>query len=237
MLLFFSLNDVLRSHNHAHCSREEAIVGEEGYGLKTQAEDNEKLDSWRQRLIDAYSEIRNEQKRADELVLGHKHMYGELVRSRLIQIFEVFRGDGDFNSDSVFVDLGCGLGKVVYMASKCGIRESIGIEEEKKHLDVMRNSMKKLVAQDVTIIQGLVEDHLHEVRHVTHLYSFDWVFSPVTLNTIYDFLRKHTGVYWASFQKPAELTEQALKFQLLKEIDGKMSRSTERHKCYVYKIV
>jgi hypothetical protein len=97
--------------------------------------------------------------------------------------------------------------------------------------------MKNLEASGVKIIKGLVEDKIHKVRHATHLYSFDWLFSPKTLDKIYDFLRKRAGIYWASFQKPAALTENDLKFQLLGEVDGKMSRSTESHKCYVYKIL
>jgi predicted RNA methylase len=164
-------------------------------------------------------------------------MYGELRRAPLIRIFEIFKRDCNFTTNSVFVDLGCGLGKSVYLASKCGIRESIGIEEEKRHLDVMRKSMERLEAQDVKIIQGLVEEHLNEVHHGTHFYSFDWVFSHVTLDAIYAFMRMRSQVYWATFQKPGDLTEKGLKFQLLEKIDGKMARTREGHKCYVYQIV
>ena len=102
----------------------------------------------------------------------------------------------------------------------------------------MRKSVVKLKAPDIKIIQGLVENHLHEVRHATHIYSFDWVFSPKTLDAIYGFFKTKRGeTYWASFQKPATLTKQDLKFQLIGEVDGKMSRSTESHECYVYKIL
>ena len=123
------------------------------------------------------------------------------------------------------------------MAYKSRVQESIEIEEETKHLDVMRMSMKNLKALDIKIIEGLVEDHLSKVRHATHIYSFDWLFSPKTLDAIYGFFRKKRGTYWASFQKPAALSEQDLKFELIGEVDGKMSRSTETHKCYVYKIL
>ena len=197
----------------------------------------EELSVWRQSLQVAYAEIRRDQKENDKLVLGHAHMYGELIPSRLIKIFEIFKKNCDFNSNSVFVDFGCGLGKVVYMAYKSKIRESIGIEEEKKHLDVMRKSMVNLHASSVKIIEGLVEDHLCEVLHATHVYSFDWVFSIETMKAIYGFFKKRRGIYWASFQRPKDLTEQDLKFQLIEEVDGKMSRSTESHKCYVYKIL
>ncbi len=124
------------------------------------------------------------------------------------------------------------------MAYKSRVQESIGIEEELKHLDVMRMSMKNLKAPDIKIIEGLVEDHLHKVRHATHIYSFDWLFSRKTLDAIYGFFKtKREKTYWASFQKPAALTEQDLNFELLGEVDGKMSRSPESHKCYVYKIL
>jgi hypothetical protein len=114
----------------------------------------------------------------------------------------------------------------------------IGIEEESKHLDVMRKSMVNLMAPDIKIIHGLVEDNLRRIRHSTHIYSFDWLFSPATLDAIYGFLKKKSGTtYWASFQKPTALTEQDLQFELLGEVDGKMSRSTESHKCYVYQIL
>jgi hypothetical protein len=54
-------------------------------------------------------------------------MYGELIPSRLIKIFEIFKTKCGFNSNNVFVDLGRGLGKVVYTAYKSRIKESIGI--------------------------------------------------------------------------------------------------------------
>ena len=191
---------------------------------------------WKQRLQDAYLAIRLDQKANDELVLGHRHMYGELVPSSLIRIFDCFKKKCNFNSASVFVDLGCGHGKVVYMAYKSGIQESIGIEQEAKHLEVMRKSMRNLKATNVKIIEGLVEKNLHKIHHATHVYSFDWAFSKVTLNAIYAFLRVRREIHWATFRKPAELTEQGLSFQLLETIGGKMSRSTESHKCYLYKI-
>ena len=200
-------------------------------------EKNEEFGKWKRLLQDAYAEIRADQRMYDILVLGHAHMYAELIPSRLVRMFEIFKRDCNFNSNSVFVDLGCGVGKVVYMAFKSGVRESIGIEEEKKHVEEMKKSMKNLTAEGVKIIHGLIEEHLHEVSHVTHLYSFDFVFSPTTLNTIFAFVKKHTGVYWASFQRPADLTARGLKFQILEEITGKMSRSKESHKCYVYKII
>ena len=87
----------------------------------------EELCVWRKRLQDAYAAIRKDQWANDILVLGHGHMYGELIPSRLIKIFEIFKRNCDFNCNSVFVDLGCGLGKVVYMAYKSGIKISIGI--------------------------------------------------------------------------------------------------------------
>ena len=164
-------------------------------------------------------------------------MYGELIPSCLIKIFDSFKMKCNFTSDSVFVDLGCGHGKVVYMAYNSGIKESIGIEQEENHLEVMRKSMKNLGATGVKVIEGLLEDNLHKIHHVTHLYSFDWAFSPGTLDAIYAFARMHVGIHWASFRKPADLTEQGLSFQVVATIDGKMSRSTESHKCYIYKIV
>lgn len=204
---------------------------------KDQPEDNNELCIWKKGLQDAYLAIRTDQKANDELVLGHRHMYGELAPSCLIRIFDCFKRKCNLNSDSVFVDLGCGHGKVVYMAYRSGIQESIGIEQEETHLEVMQKSMRNLGATDVNIIEGLIEENLQQVHHVTHLYSFDWLFSDVTLNAIYCFLRERIGTYWASFRKPADLLENNLSFQILETIDGKMSRSPESHKCYVYKIV
>ena len=191
---------------------------------------------WKQRLQDAYLAIRMDQKTDDELVLGYRHMYGELVPSSLIRIFHCFKKECSFNSASVFADLGCGHGKVVYMAYKSGIQESIGIEQEEKHLEVMRKSMRNLKVTNVKIIEGLVEQNLHKIHHATHLYSFDRVFSQVTLDAIYAFLRLRRGIHWATFRKPEELTKKGLSFQLLETIDAKMSRSSESHKCYLYKI-
>jgi hypothetical protein len=87
--------------------------------IPIQKEVEEDICVWRQRLQDGYADIRRDQNAYDKLVLGHGHMYGELIPSRLIQIFEIFRNDCHFNSSSVFVDFGCGLGKVAFLLNKC----------------------------------------------------------------------------------------------------------------------
>ena len=104
---------------------ESAVNFPRRYFLRTEAlptkqkEVEEELCVWRQRLQDGYADIRRDQNAHDKLVLGHGHMYGELIPSRLVQIFEIFRSNCNFNSSSVFVDFGCGLGKVVFIVNKC----------------------------------------------------------------------------------------------------------------------
>jgi predicted RNA methylase len=84
--------------------------------------------------MEAYSTIRRAQRIADKLVLGHQHMYTELRRASLVQVFEILKWNCGFDYDSVFADLGCGLGKVVFLASLCGVKKSIGVEVFPQHL-------------------------------------------------------------------------------------------------------
>lgn len=186
--------------------------------------------------MDAYSAIRKTQKIADQLVLGHQHMYAELRQASLIQLFHILKSYCGLNSDSAFVDLGCGLGKVVYLASICGVQKSIGVEVVPQHLVNARNSMKKLKAQNVEFIEGDIKDKLHKLGKVTHLFGFDFLFSDETMNVIYAFARKQKGIYYASFRKPAELHKQHFNFNVVQSFQGRMTHVHESHKCYVYKI-
>ena len=187
--------------------------------------------------MEAYSAIRKTQKIADKLVLGHQHMYAELTQASLVQLLQILKWNCDLNSDSVFVDLGCGHGKVVYLASVCGVRKSIGIEVVPTHLENARTSMEKLNAKNVELIEGDIKDNLHKLGKVTHLYAFDFVFSEETMSVIYGFARKHKGIYLASFRKPAHLTKQHLNFTFIQLLKGRMTHAKESHNCYVYRIV
>lgn len=186
--------------------------------------------------MDAYSAVRKTQKIADKLVLGHQHMYAELTQASLIQLFQILKSDCNLNSESVFVDVGCGLGKVVYLASVCGVRKSIGIEVVPQHVENARNSTKKLKAENVELIEGDIKDNLHKLGKVTHLYGFDFLFSDETMSAIYSFARKQKGIYLASFRKPGELKNQRFKFNVVQSFQGRMTHVHESHKCYVYKI-
>jgi SAM-dependent methyltransferase len=163
-------------------------------------------------------------------------MYAELTQASLIQLFQILKSDCDLNSDSVFVDLGCGLGKVVYLASQCRVLKSIGVEVVPQHLVNARTSMKKLKAENVEFIEGDIKDNLHKLGMVTHLYAFDFLFSDETMSVIYAFARKQKGIYLASFRKPAELDKQHFKFKIVQSFQGRMTHVHESHKCYVYKI-
>jgi hypothetical protein len=191
---------------------------------------------WRRRLVEAYSAIRKSQKTAEKLVLGHQHMYAELTQASLVQLLQILRWDCDLNSDSVFVDLGCGLGKVVYLASVCGVRKSLGIEIVPEHLKNARLSMKKLKAKNVEFIEGDIMDNLHKLGKVTHLYAFDFVFSEQTMSAIYGFLRKYKNIYLASFRKPAAV-KRHLNVNVVQVLKGRMTHVRESHNCYIYKIV
>jgi tRNA G46 methylase TrmB len=126
-------------------------------------------DSWRRRLVDAYfrSAILKTQKIANQLVLGHQDMYTESRQASLIQIF--LKSYCGLNSDSAFVDLGCGLGNVVYLASIYGVQKSIGVEVVPQHLVSARNSMKKLKAQNVELIEGDIKDKLRTFSYNCYL--------------------------------------------------------------------
>ena len=207
---------------------------EERENAKTPEEETE---DWRRRLEKAYSAIRRTQTTAERLVLGHQHMYGELRRAPQIRLLQIFKRDCGLNSESVFVDLGCGLGKMVYLASVCGVQKSIGIEVVPEHLATARNSMERLKAENVELIEGDIKDNLRKIGKVTHLYAFDILFSKKTMSVIYAFLRKHKGIYFASSQKPTEMFKQRLNVQVLEKITGDMARVKESHICYIYKIV
>jgi SAM-dependent methyltransferase len=197
---------------------------------------DEDLHLWRRRLVDAYSAVRRTQKIADKLVLGHQHMYAELTQASLTQLFQILKSHYELNSNSVFVDLGCGLGKVVYLASQCRVLKSIGVEVVPEHLENARKSMKKLKAENVELIEGDIKDNLHKLDRKTHLYAFDFLFSDETMRLIYAFARKRKGLYLASFRKPAELVKQHFKFNVVQSFKGRMTHVHESHKCYVYKI-
>ena len=115
----------------------------------------------------------------------------------------------DFPSDSVFVDLGCGKGKVLLMASEYGFKRIVGVEfshelcqDAKKNLFIYRKKVG--VDMNVSIIESDVVDYeIEDDENVFFMFNpFDEVVMSKVLSNINMSLEKKPREIWLIYYNP-----------------------------------
>ena len=95
----------------------------------------------------------------------------------------------DLRADDVFVDLGCGKGRVVCVAALKLIHEAIGIDDEKQLCTIARRNAQNLRGRSAPI--SIVEQKVQEsdLSRGTAYYMFH-AFGPTVLQNVVDRLRR-----------------------------------------------
>ena len=150
----------------------------------------------------------------------------------------------DFGKDSVFLDVGAGLGKPSFhTAVTPGVRLSFGVELIGTRwwqslcllnhcLDAPRLSQ---YAKKVFFAHANVMD-TESFDPVTHVYSFNTGFPPVAMKAVAKaFHGSTTTTHFICFDKIERLKTYGFEVELVGFVLTKMAGSGEQHRCYVYK--
>jgi predicted RNA methylase len=85
--------------------------------------------------------------RKDESLYKDKHIYSPTYYSILRKIFDNLH----LEPNDVFIDLGCGKGRVCFFAAGKNIKKVIGIDLDEAMLDIARNNLRNLKIKHVPV--------------------------------------------------------------------------------------
>jgi SAM-dependent methyltransferase len=115
-------------------------------------------------------------------------------------IFRLLRAV-DLNIDDCFLDLGCGMGRAVFVASVLGARKSIGVEVENSLLDQAKNNYLKsnLATRDIEFVHVNAQDFTNYECSVLFMYH------PFGEKTLRDVLRNISAARSKSHRPPLRI--------------------------------
>lgn len=199
---------------------------------------------------DVYREIN----KASGQVGGYGHngpVYGELTMGTFQKVVNYLREHLDFGPDSMFLDIGSGLGKPnFHVAMDPGVKFSFGIELEELRWKLSMHNLRHCFSKcpGLTTVE---EKHQHpnvffaqaDITSVenfspfTHIYSFDIGFPPDALVQIANAFNISRSVQvLVSFQRPNRIIDTyGFAVELVQKITTRMCGSSEGHTAYVYK--
>lgn len=178
---------------------------------------------------------------------GHNcSIYGEVTIGSFQRMVNFLKENLDFDGESIFLDIGSGLGKPnFHVLLDPGVRYSFGVELEAlryslslhnlNHLDEVPalSFLKKrpnvyFAHKDVTEIETF--------NPITHVYTFDVGMPPDTMLGISKALENSISVKaFVSFHKPKEIIEDyEFPVELVGTFHTTMHGSSEGHKGYIF---
>ncbi|KDO26937.1 hypothetical protein SPRG_07650 [Saprolegnia parasitica CBS 223.65] len=172
-------------------------------------------------------------------------IYGEITRNSMGKILEYMQKNCELGRDSVFLDIGSGLGKPNFHASMTpGVAVSYGIELEDQRWQLSLSNLQGVLktstlypkVNPVIFTQGDITDAL-SLEPFSHVYSFDVGFPPAVMAHVAEcFNESASARYFISFHQPRKVLEQyGFEVDEIGRLGTSMAGSSEGHTVYFYR--
>mmetsp|Transcript_10710 Transcript_10710/g.12217 ORF Transcript_10710/g.12217 Transcript_10710/m.12217 type:complete len:493 (-) Transcript_10710:347-1825(-) len=179
-------------------------------------------------------------------------IYGELTMGSMQKMVNAMKEHTDFNADSRFIDVGCGLGKPnIHVAQDPGVQFSYGIEMERvrwfmgmhnlTHVLEKARSQRREPSGENTLRHNCILAHgditeASTFDPFTHVYMFDIGFPPKLFKYLSAMFNRSQSPFLICYHGPRLMIER-YKFDLefITQIQTSMHGSSEGHMGYLYK--
>lgn len=178
-------------------------------------------------------------------------IYGELTIGSMQKMVELMKEHTGLNSESRFIDVGCGLGKPsIHVAQDPGVAFSYGIEMEKVRWvlgianmhQILRAAKKEEVAPPKSAIAHkcyLSHGDMTDADYFdpfTHVYMFDIGFPPVLFAKLSDMWNRSKSEFMICYHGPRLMIDRyEFNLELLHQAPTSMHGSSEGHMGYIYR--
>mmetsp|Transcript_17300 Transcript_17300/g.31766 ORF Transcript_17300/g.31766 Transcript_17300/m.31766 type:complete len:516 (-) Transcript_17300:178-1725(-) len=171
-------------------------------------------------------------------------IYGEITQESFQKVVECLKDKTGFGPNSVFIDIGAGLGKPnFHVTINPGVKLSLGVEviggrwwQSICLLDhCLSHKTLQSYAQRVFFAHADVQD-MPTFDPITHVYSFNRGFPPEAMRAVASaFHASTTAEFFICFDKPNVLEGHGFDIELVDFVPTKMAGSGEQHRCYIYR--
>jgi len=189
-------------------------------------------------------------KRHTGKVGGYGHncsIYGEVTTGSFHKIIKFLKLNLGFDHNSIFLDIGSGLGKPnFHVLLDPGVKYSFGVELESLRYALSLHNLSHV--HEVPELSYLTKNpniyfshvdvtKLETFNPITHVYTFDVGMPPDTMIGMSKAMHNSTSVRaFVSFHKPKEIIEDyEFPVELIGHVSTSMHGSSEGHKCYIYR--
>jgi len=182
-------------------------------------------------------------------ISGYGHncsIYGEITIGSFQRVVNFLKTKLGFDQDSLFLDIGSGLGKPnFHVLLDPGVQYSFGVELEALRYSLSLHNLSHL--HEVPELCFTVEKpniffshndvtEIESFHPFTHVYAFDVGMPPDTMNEIAKAMENSSSVKaFVSFHKPKAIIEDyQFPVQLVGAVSTSMHGSSEGHRAYIF---
>jgi hypothetical protein len=161
--------------------------------------------------------------------------YGEITRAGITKILKYLQLEAPehlrMGSESTFIDIGSGFGKVVFHAKlQTQARRCIGIECVK-----FRNQKAQTIANSLQLEVELVEGDATEFSFTeSHIYCYDYIFSEATHSKLLPLIEKSPFSVFVCFSSPSKLKKFGCTQMQLEHKLGVTTTGSQKFMAYFY---
>ncbi|RHZ31851.1 hypothetical protein DYB37_006340 [Aphanomyces astaci] len=174
-------------------------------------------------------------------------IYGEITKNSMAKILDYMVDNCELTDQSVFLDIGSGLGKPNFHAAVApGVAISYGIELEDQRWELSLHNLRSVLSsaavakkvRPIIFTRGDITD-ASSLDPFSHVYSFDVGFPPAVMAHIAEcFNDSHESRYFVSFHGPKKVLGQyGFDVEELGRLPTSMAGSSEGHAVYFYRKV
>jgi len=171
-------------------------------------------------------------------------IYGEVTQESFQRVVDCLVQKCDFTPESVFLDIGAGLGKPnFHVAINPGVKSSYGVEliggRWWQSMCLLQNCIQNKTigsyAKKVFFAHANVTD-MSTFDPITHVYSFNRGFPPEAMRAVAAaFHASVTAQFFICFDKINTILNYGFQVELVDWVSTKMAGSGEQHRCFVYR--
>ncbi|CAK4693454.1 hypothetical protein LEN26_006474 [Aphanomyces euteiches] len=171
-------------------------------------------------------------------------IYGEITKKSMGNIIDFMVENCELNENSVFLDIGSGLGKPNFHAAVTpGVAISYGVELEDQRWELSLYNLQSVLTstirskvRPVIFTQGDI-NNAQTLDPFSHVYSFDVGFPPAVMAHIAEcFNKSKESKHFVSFHGPRKVVDQyGFKVEEIGRLTTSMAGSSEGHAVYFYR--
>lgn len=167
-------------------------------------------------------------------------IYGEITQQSFHNLVELLVDKCNFTTESIFLDIGSGLGKPnLHVSLYPGVEKSYGVEIHGGRWWQSLSVLKECIQNDIGLQVFLAHADICSMSTldpISHVYTFNPGFPVETMQYVATiFHSSNTTTFISCYDKPTSMEDYGFDVTFIQALPMKLAGSREQHTCYTYK--